>query len=160
AHVDPHFGLSRYGEKLAASATRYDDLHAALAAPPTLVDERLAAITRTLVERHRPDLLGLTVPFPGNVYRAPRTAQTARAAAPAPRIAMGGGYVNTELRGLREPRLFDLVDFITLDDGEAPMLALIEHLLDPARPLFRTFVRDGGEVVLRTTDAIHDVPAA
>jgi radical SAM superfamily enzyme YgiQ (UPF0313 family) len=159
---DEHFGLSRYGEKLAASATRYDGLAEALAAPPTLVDDRLAAITRALVERHRPDLLGLTVPFPGNVYGALRMAQTVRAVAPATRIALGGGYVNTELRGLREPRLFDLVDFVTLDDGEAPMLALLEHLRDPARPLFRTFVRnpDTRAVELRTTDTLHDIPAA
>ncbi len=157
---DPHFELSRYGEKLAASAARYDGLAAALAAPPTLVDEHLAAITRALLDRHRPDLLGLTVPFPGNVYGALRMAQTVRASSPATRIALGGGYVNTELRGLREPRLFDLVDFVTLDDGEAPMLALLDHLRDPSRPLLRTFVRDGGEVVLRTTDTLHDVPAA
>jgi radical SAM superfamily enzyme YgiQ (UPF0313 family) len=159
---DEHFGLSRYGEKLAASATRYDGLAEALAAPPTLVDDRLAAITRALVERHRPDLLGLTVPFPGNVYGALRMAQTVRAVAPATRIALGGGYVNTELRGLREPRLFDLVDFVTLDDGEAPMLALLEHLRDPARPLFRTFVRnpDTRAVELQTTDTLHDIPAA
>jgi hypothetical protein len=31
---------------------------------------------------------------------------------------VGGGYVNTELRQLREPRLFDFVDYVTLDDGE------------------------------------------
>ncbi|HUQ01813.1 MAG TPA: radical SAM protein [Kofleriaceae bacterium] len=159
---DEHFGLSRYGEKLAASATRYDGLADALAAPPTLVDDRLASITRALVERHRPDLLGLTVPFPGNVYGALRMAQTVRAIAPATRIALGGGYVNTELRGLREPRLFDLVDFVTLDDGEAPMLALLEHLRDPERPLLRTFVRDPDSraVELRTTDTLHDIPSS
>ena len=157
---DPHFGLSRYGEKLAASAPSFDGLAAALAAPPTLVDEQLAAITRRLLEQHQPDVLGLTVPFPGNVYGALRMAQTVRAAAPATRIVIGGGYVNTELRGLRDPRLFDLVDFVTLDDGEAPLLALLEHLRDPARPLLRTFVREDGEVAWRTTDLLHDVPAA
>ena len=157
---DPHFGLSRYGEKLAASAPRFDALAAALAAPPTLVDDALATITRDLLARHRPDVLGLTVPFPGNLYGALRMAQTVRAVAPATRIVIGGGYVNTELRDLREPRLFDLVDYVTLDDGEAPLVALLEHLREPARPLLRTFVRERGEVVWRTTDAIHDVPAA
>jgi radical SAM superfamily enzyme YgiQ (UPF0313 family) len=157
---DPHFGLSRYGEKLAASAPSFDGLAAALAAPPTLVDEQLAAITRRLLDAHQPDVLGLTVPFPGNVYGALRMAQTVRAAAPATRIAIGGGYVNTELRGLRDPRLFDLVDYVTLDDGEAPLLALLEHLREPTRPLLRTFVRDDGEIAWRTTDQLHDVPAA
>ena len=58
---------------------------------------------------------------------------------------------------LADPRVFDYVDFITLDDGEAPMLALIEHLRDPARPLFRTFVRAGKAVKLVSDDR-HDVP--
>jgi radical SAM superfamily enzyme YgiQ (UPF0313 family) len=118
----------------------------------------LATITRGLIASHRPDLLGLTVPFPGNLYGALRMAQTVRAVAPDCRIALGGGYVNTELRGLREPRLFDLVDYVTVDDGEAPLLALLEHLRDPARPLHRTFVRDDGAVELRTADGVHDVP--
>jgi radical SAM superfamily enzyme YgiQ (UPF0313 family) len=157
---DEHFELSRYGEKLASSAARYDGLAEALEKPKTLVDEALEEITRKLIEEHRPALLGLTVPFPGNVYGALRMAQTVRAIAPETKIALGGGYVNTELRGLKEPRLFDLVDYVTLDDGEAPMLALIEHLMDATRPLFRTFVREGREVVLQTTDEIHDVPAA
>jgi radical SAM superfamily enzyme YgiQ (UPF0313 family) len=160
AREDPHFGLSRYGEKLAASATTFDDLAKALAAPPTLVDEALAKITRSLIEAHAPDLLGMTVPFPGNVYGALRMAQTVRAAAPHTRIALGGGYVNTELRGLAEPRLFDYVDYVTLDDGEAPLVALIDHLRDEKKPLLRTFVREAGRVALRTTDTIHDVPAS
>jgi hypothetical protein len=41
---------------------------------------------------------------------------------------LGGGFVNTELRELREPRLFDHVDYVTLDAGERPLLALLEHL--------------------------------
>jgi hypothetical protein len=95
-------------------------------------------------------VLGLTVPFPGNVYGALRMAQTdARRSRPATRIAIGGGYVNTELRGLRDPRLFDYVDYVTLDDGEAPLLALLEHLREPTRPLLRTFVRDDGEIAWR-----------
>ncbi len=81
-----------------------------------------------------------------------------KARAPAARVVLGGGYVNTELRGLAEPRLFDYVDYVTLDDGERPLLALLDHLQDPARPLLRTFVRDAGRVVLRTDEALHDVP--
>ncbi len=158
--IDPHFELSRYGEKLAASAATFDGLHAALAAPPTLVDDELAAITRALVEQHRPELVGLTVPFPGNVYGAFRMARTIRAASPRTRIALGGGWVNTELRGLADPRVFDDVDFVTLDDGERPLLALVEHLRDAGAPLRRTFVRDRDAVVLRDDPDLHDIPLA
>ena len=139
--VDPRFGLSRYGERLAASAASFDGLRAALDGPTTLVDDTLDALARGLAEEHRPDLLGLTVPFPGNAYGALRMARAMRLALPGLRVAMGGGYVNTELRQLSDPRIFDEVYFITLDDGERPFLALLDHLDNPAAPLFRTFVR-------------------
>jgi radical SAM superfamily enzyme YgiQ (UPF0313 family) len=164
--VDPRFELSRYGERLAASAPTFDPLRDALEGPPTLVDTLLDEITRELYAQHRPDLVGLTVPFPGNVYGAFRIARALRAVAPSTRIALGGGYVNTELRELSDPRVFDYVDYLTLDDGERPMLALIEHLAArdahsdgrPAPPLLRTFVRDAGRVALRSDPTLHDVP--
>jgi radical SAM superfamily enzyme YgiQ (UPF0313 family) len=156
--VDARFELSRYGERLAASAPTFEPLRAALEAAPTLVDATLDEIAGELVAEHRPDLVGLSVPFPGNVYGAFRLARAIKAAAPATRIALGGGYVNTELRQLAEPRVFDYVDYVTIDDGERPLLSLIEHLGDASKPLLRTLVRDGGRVVERTSDTLHDVP--
>jgi radical SAM superfamily enzyme YgiQ (UPF0313 family) len=57
---------------------------------------------------------------------------------------MGGGFVNTELRELTDPRIFDFVDYITLDAGERPLLALFEHLQGKrsAQRLVRTFLRN------------------
>jgi radical SAM superfamily enzyme YgiQ (UPF0313 family) len=155
--VDPRFELSRYGEKLAASAETFDALAEALDAPPTLVDRMLDELTVELVRREAPDLVGLTAPFPGNVYGALRIARAVKATRPRAKVALGGGYVNTELRELADPRVFDACDFITLDDGERPLLALLEHLRDPACPLFRTFVRKQGRVVLETTPALSDL---
>jgi hypothetical protein len=89
----------------------------------------------------------LSVPFPGSVYAAFRIAQAIKAAHPAIVTVLGGGFVNTELRELREPRVFDHFDYVTLDDGERPLLALLEHLHGQARAssrLVRTFVRRGG----------------
>ena len=156
--IDPRFELSRYAERLAASAPTFDPLRDALEGPPTLVDTILDEITGELAAEHRPDLVGLTVPFPGNVYGAFRIARALKAAAPATRIALGGGWVNTELRQLSDARVFDYVDYITLDDGERPLLALIEHLGDARRPLLRTLVRADGRVVERTSPTLHDVP--
>ena len=156
--IAPDFELARYGERLAASAASFDPLAAALAGPPTLIDTMLDELARDLAARYRPDLIGLTAPFPGNLYGALRIAQAVKAVAPATRVALGGGYVNTELRDLAEPRLFDSVDYVTLDDGERPFLALLEHLGDPARPLLRTFVRRADKVVLETDASLHDVP--
>jgi hypothetical protein len=160
--IDSRFELSRYAEKLATSASSFDSLQAALDAPPTLVDELLDGISAALLARHRPDLVGVTAPFPGNVYGAFRIARAIKALAPAVRLVLGGGYVNTELRDLREPRVFDHFDYVTLDDGERPLLSLIAHLQSPAArpppPLFRTFVREGGAIVLKSDAAQHDIP--
>ncbi|MSP63063.1 MAG: radical SAM protein [Myxococcales bacterium] len=146
--VAPRFGLSRYGEALASSATSFDPLAAALAEPPGLIERLLEEVLAPHMERVRPSLVGLTVPFPGNLYGALRIAQAIRRDHPAVRIALGGGFVNTELRQLDEPRLFDLVDYVLLDDGERPLLALCDHLAGgrPEARLARTFVRRDGQV--------------
>jgi hypothetical protein len=148
--IDPHFELARYGEKLAASAPTFEPLAAALAGEPTLVDEALDELTRELVATHRPDVVGLSAPFPGNVYGAFAMAKTIRAVAPDAKLVLGGGWVNTELRALREPRVFDYFDYVTLDDGERPLLNLLARLRGERVPLVRTYVRRGDEVVLET----------
>jgi radical SAM superfamily enzyme YgiQ (UPF0313 family) len=155
--IQPDFELSRYGERLAASAPTFDPLREVLEGEPTLVDDMLDELAADLHERHRPDVVGLTVPFPGNLVGALRIARAFKAIAHATRIVLGGGYVNTELRELAEPRLFDYVDYVTLDDGEAPLLALLEHLRDPRAALHRTFVRRDGAVHLVTDGARRDV---
>ena len=75
-----------------------------------------------------PSLVCLTVPFPGNLYGAFRIAHSIKSQRPDIVIALGGGYANTELRRLSDPRVFDYLDYVTLDDGERPLLSLIEHL--------------------------------
>ena len=149
--VSPQFALSRYAEHVGVSAASFDAVARALAEPPSLTDEMLLDAVWGHVEGVAPTLLGLTVPFPGNLYGALRIAQAVKARRPAVRIVLGGGYVNTELRRLQEPRLFDYVDYVTLDDGERPLLCLLEHLAckrDEAE-LRRTFLRSEGRVVWR-----------
>jgi hypothetical protein len=148
--IDPRFEFVRYGESLASSQASFEPLALALATEPTLIDSLLQNLTRQALDHHQPNLVLLSVPFPGTVYAALRIAQTIKAHSPQIKIAMGGGYVNTELREVTEPRLFDYVDFVTLDSGERPLLALLEHLQGKrsAQRLVRTFVRnaDSGEV--------------
>ncbi len=146
--VDPRFEFVRYGERLAASQASFEPLAQALAAPPTLLDRWLQQLTHETLAEHEPQVLLLSVPFPGAVYGALRIAQAARAARPGLRIALGGGYVNTELRELAEPRLFDFIDAVTLDAGERPLLALLAHWAGQrgAQRLVRTFTRVDGAV--------------
>ena len=142
--VDDRFEFVRYAESLASSQPTFNPLAEALAAHPTLMDLRLQKLTIQAVEKYQPSLVILSVPFPGAMYAALRIAQTIKAKYPKIKIALGGGYVNTELRELTEPRLFDYVDFISLDSGERPLLNILEHL-DGKRSverLVRTFVRN------------------
>ena len=149
--VDERFEFVRYAESLAASQPTFEPLRQALTAELTLVDATLDRLTGDAIKREQPALVLLSVPFPGSVYAAFRMAQTIRRVAPQVRIVLGGGFVNTELRELSEPAVFDFVDFVTLDSGERPVLSIIEHLQGrrAADRLVRTFVRDqAGQVCL------------
>ncbi|HMX15791.1 MAG TPA: radical SAM protein [Rhodocyclaceae bacterium] len=146
--VDPRFEFVRYAESLVLGQASFDPLAEALEAAPNLVDRTLQDLAAEAVARHRPGVVLVSVPFPGAVYGAFRIAQAVRRAAPGVPVVLGGGYVNTELRELSEPRVFDHFDFVSLDAGERPLLALLDHLAGgrPLQGLARTFVRTAGEV--------------
>jgi radical SAM superfamily enzyme YgiQ (UPF0313 family) len=156
--IDPRFEFARYGERLAASAASFDPLHAALSGDPTLIDTTLDELTLALVESRKPDVVALTAPFPGNVYGAFRMAKAIRMKQPKTTLILGGGWVNTELRGLHEPRVFDYFDYVTLDDGERPLLNLLTRLRGHKAALVRTYVRRGNAVVLENDVTQHDIP--
>ena len=146
--VDDRFEFVRYGESLASSQASFEPLAKALAAPKTFIDQVLHDLTLDTFDTHQPHMVLLSVPFPGTVYGALRMAQSIKQHHPGVTIVLGGGYVNTELRSLNEPRLFDFVDYVTLDAGERPLLALLEHLQGKrsAQRLVRTFARVNSEV--------------
>jgi hypothetical protein len=155
--IDPSFEFARYGERLAASAASFDPLHEALSGDPTLIHTTLDELTLELVTSAQPDVVALTTPFPGNVYGAFRMARAIRAAKPKTTLILGGGWVNTELRALREPRVFDYFDYVTLDDGERPLLNLLTRLSGHQASLVRTYVRRGNAVVLENDVTQHDI---
>ncbi len=142
--VDARFEFVRYAESLAQSQPTFEPLAAALAAPLNLVDRTLVDLTLAAVQRHVPRVVLVSVPFPGSVYAAFRIAQAIKAFDPTIATVLGGGFVNTELRELTEPRVFDHFDFVTLDAGERPLLALLAHLQGKRsrQRLVRTFARN------------------
>jgi radical SAM superfamily enzyme YgiQ (UPF0313 family) len=159
--VDARFEFVRYAESLAQSQASFDPLAKALAAAENLVDRTLRELTLGAVRRHAPNLVLVSTPFPGNVYGAFRIAQAINAHDASIVTVLGGGFVNTELRELAEPRVFDFFDYVMLDDGERPLLALLEHLRGerPQERLVRTFLRDDQGV--RYVDAKEpDIPFA
>jgi len=123
--ADPDFGFARYAEQIAVSADSFDPILQRLARPPTLIDRLIDSLTEETVRRHAPDTVGITVPFPGTVYAAFRIAAAVRRLAPSTRIVFGGGYINTELRHLTDPRVFDFMDDLCFDEGYAPWLGIL-----------------------------------
>jgi hypothetical protein len=136
ACLDPGFGLARYQHHLAVGSASFSALSDRLART-TLVDALLDELTDTL----EGDLVGLSVPFPGNLYGALRVGRRLRQRGV--EVLMGGGYVNTELREVDEPRLFECVDALMFDDGEGPLLAWLEHRAGGPDQRHRTLTREG-----------------
>jgi|GEM_PF-480795 len=167
---DPHFGFSRYAEKLASSLPNFEELHAVIVGQASLYSESLCLphapeygkrvlqktdttslflqwlkeLTDAQIEKHNPQLVGITVPFPGCLFGALAIARRIKQTRPEIRIALGGGYPNTELRELTDPAVFEYVDYITLDSGMLPLLRIAEGA-EPAK-FVRTFVRENGAV--------------
>ena len=126
--VTPYFGFSRYAESLGLSAHSFAPLEHALKQPENILEVRLLELLKDHIEQVRPDVVGITLPFPGNLYAGLKCAQFIKKHFPHIKIVAGGGFVNTELRDLSEPAIFDYLDFITLDDGERPFLSIVEFL--------------------------------
>ncbi len=160
--VDPHFGFSRYAEQLGRSANSFDELNKAVLAPDGFIDQFLFRLLQEKIGQYHPTVVALSVPFPGNLFSAFKCGQWLKKHYPEIKVIMGGGFPNTELRSLSDPRVFDYFDFITLDDGEAPLLFLLEYL-DGKRPsdrLKRTFLRKNGAVVFVDGAPEGDFPQA
>ena len=124
----------------------FDGLYASLQQNGTFMAQKIEQCLENYCHQWQPDLVVITLPFPGNVLGGFYAARWFRQHHPSVRIAMGGGYVNTELRSLSDERVFEYVDFVSLDDGELPLACIIE-VIDGKRKwheLKRCFVhRDG-----------------
>ncbi|KAB1154986.1 B12-binding domain-containing radical SAM protein [Flavobacterium luteum] len=155
--VDENFSFSRYAERLGRSANSFDELYEALQKELTYIDEILISILAPKMEIIQPTLFLISVPFPGNLYATFRCAQWVKKHYPNIKIAMGGGFPNTELRSLSDKRVFEFFDFITLDDGELPIQLLIDNekgIID--KEYKRTFLLENGEVVYKNNSLKKD----
>lgn len=155
--VDENFGFSRYAERLGRSANSFDEMYAELSKEITHIDKITLKILEERVREVQPNLVLLSVPFPGNLYSAFRCAQYIKIHFPLVKIAMGGGFPNTELRSLKDKRVFEFFDFITLDDGELPVELLISNIQNPNSNEFkRTFLLENKEVVYKNNTTKSD----
>lgn len=149
ATTDAHFGFSRYAERLSRSAHSFDELYAELHKNETFIDELTLALLAEKMQELQPNLVAISAPFPGNMYSALRCAQWIKKHYPDTKICLGGGFANTELRSVSDTRVFEFFDFITLDDGEAPITQLLQYIEGklPQELLKRTLLCDGEKVI-------------
>ncbi|MCS3869969.1 ribosomal protein S13 [Chryseobacterium ginsenosidimutans] len=119
-NVDADFGFSRYAERLGKSANSFDELYLKLSGDQTFIDHFTLKLIQEKLDIVQPKLVCFSIPFPGNLYSAFRCAKFIKENYPHIKIAMGGGFPNTELREIKDQRVFEFFDFITLDDGETP----------------------------------------
>jgi hypothetical protein len=158
--IDENFGFSRYAERLGRSANSFDELYNHLQNERTFIDEITIKILKERVESVQPKLVLISVPFPGNLYSAFRCGQFIKANFPTINIAMGGGFPNTELRELKDKKVFEFFDFITLDDGELPVELLHDFIchseLVSESEFKRTFLLENNQVVYKNNSIRHD----
>ena len=155
--IDENFGFSRYAERLGRSANSFDEMYGFLQKELTYIDKITLRILEERIQETEPKMVCISVPFPGNLYSAFRIAQYLKKYYPDIKTSMGGGFPNTELRDLKDVRVFEFFDFITLDDGERPLELLIENLeLKIEGEFKRTFLLENNAVVYKNNSLKPD----
>ena len=104
-----------------------------------LIEALMLELLEQKMQEVKPDWVGLSVPFPGNLLAGLKCAKYIKANYQDVKIVMGGGYVNTELRQMRDTGIFKYVDYITFDDGELP----IKRLIEGGEMLRTAYLKDG-----------------
>lgn len=159
-NVDSDFGFSRYAERLGKSANSFDELYSKLNSAQTFIDDFTLKILHEKLESVQPKLVCFSIPFPGNLYSAFRSAKFIKENYPHIKTAMGGGFPNTELREIKDQRVFEFFDFITLDDGEVPLELVYENVCHSKRSeesqFKRTFLIENQEVTYKNNSTKQD----
>lgn len=148
-NVDEFFSFTRYAEQIGRAASSFNTLEECLQYETTLIEDEMLYLLEEQLQQDAYNLVCFTIPFPGNLFSALRCAQFIKEKYPTIKVAFGGGYCNTELRRLSDTRIFNYVDFITLDDGEGPLLRITEYLENKIgeESLERTFICRENKVV-------------
>lgn len=156
--IDENFGFTRYAEKIARCANSFDELYLQLQQTPTLIEEILVKKLDAYIKEHTPQLIAISVPFPGNLFAALRCGKYIKKHYPHIKIALGGGFANTELRSLQDVRIFEMLDFITLDDGEKPLEQLWLYINDKINKteLKRTYLLENNTVAYYNNSTCTD----
>lgn len=123
-----NFDLGRYAESLCIRVPFFSAIDDVLNQKPSFIDLMIHQLVREKMDLFQPQLVGFSIPFPGNLLGALQAGICIRNEYPDTIIAWGGGYPGTELRSIKSSKVFDYTDFIVLDDGEPALIALTQHI--------------------------------
>lgn len=127
---DSAFELIRYGESAAVSATSMEEIKAAMAAP--IMNDFYTPLVQELIagcDSRRRQLICVSCPFPGTVTAALLTCKLFKEAGMDKVFTvMGGGCVNTDLRGCKESLLAEWVDAFSFDRGYGSYWDFFRHI--------------------------------
>ncbi|EAS19140.1 radical SAM domain protein [Flavobacteria bacterium BBFL7] len=156
--VDENFGFSRYAERLGMSANSFNEISEHLESVLTPIDQITLDILEKRILEIQPKLVCLSVPFPGNLYSSLRCGQFIKKNYPHIKIAFGGGFANTELRSITDVRVFEFIDYISLDDGELPLELVVNDVIksEEQRVFKRTFIVEKDKVVYKNNSTASD----
>ena len=138
-NVDESFGFSRYAERISAQASDFGQIEK-LIRKRGVIDKPLERHLEAAIAETRPTVIGVTCPFPGTLVPAFKIARYVRRKHPEIRLALGGGFVSTELREMTDPRPRKYFDDFLFDEGYGPMLRL---LMEPKRSRSKVEVDSG-----------------
>lgn len=158
--VSPHFGFSRYGERLAVAATSYDPIETSLNQPNTIIDDLLELEVARALSSHSPDIVGFTVPFPGCLIGTLKASRFIKHQNPDIKIILGGGYVSTELREISDRRIFNDIDYLCLDQGEIAIKRVIDYISGNCQKtdLKKTFLMENQSIIYIQGEQTKDIP--
>ena len=135
AFFDSSFELVRYGESLAASHKGFLAVEEGLQAP--VLQDFYGPLVGGLIQdygtlgEHERLLLCVSCPFPGTLTGALFTCREFKQSlGNKVFVALGGGYVNTELRQVREPALAQYLDALSYDRGYGSYWDFFRHLME------------------------------
>ncbi len=140
--IVPDFNLSSYKSNAASSGIEFGSLQKELSENNVLTETMISILDD--IDFSSYTVCGITVPFPGNLFCTLKICEYLKRKYRHIKIVIGGGYVNTDLRFLKDTGIFQYVDFITLDDGEEPIEKIIRYVSGEIQKesLVRTFFVD------------------
>ena len=146
-YIDSNFDFCRYAEHFHDEKASFAEIEQCIQ-EYSLVTEAMWNILSEKIEKCQPKAIGISIPFPGNLVAALKMGGLVKQHFPDIKVVMGGGFVSCELRSLKEPKVFDYADFVCLDDGERPLLQILDYLAGKCSKdkLVRTFIRHENKV--------------